>query len=192
MQFINYQIHLFLISKYRLLINLTIILLIYSLLYGGNIIYCMNENPDIVEVPARPEEKAPSHQVRALMSEVKGYAGSQVSLEEELARTNSELERAQAKIKELKQSLENQEATSTRRYFRIQSLKQKFQDARQLNESFSETLAENNYYLNKYREKFGFLGDDVPRFPYSNTLYGMESDSDLDYSSSEEIDSESK
>lgn len=46
--------------------------------------------------------------------------------------------------------------------------------------------------LNKYREKFGFLGDDVPRFPYSNTLYGMEPDSDLDYSSSEEIDSESK
>lgn len=57
------------------------------------------------------------------------------------------------KIKELKQSLENQEATFTRRYFRIQSLKQKFQDARQLNESFSDTLGgRQGQQLNSYEK----------------------------------------
>lgn len=43
---LNYYTHLLLNSKYRMFINLFIILMIYFLIYGNKVIYCMNDNPE--------------------------------------------------------------------------------------------------------------------------------------------------
>lgn len=53
MNYINYQIHLLLQSKYKLLINLFILFLIYITFYNQNISYCMVE--DNLEIERKAE-----------------------------------------------------------------------------------------------------------------------------------------
>lgn len=98
---INYFIHLLLNSKYRMLINLFIILMIYSLLYGNKFIYCMNENPDSVEVPPVAEAKEsprPSHQVLALKKEITDFAATQIPLLEQIAEQKKTIEALEDKL----------------------------------------------------------------------------------------------
>lgn len=58
MEKLLYTCHILLISKYRLFINLSILLIIYLSFYGGKIAYCMNENTNIIAAPAIAESKS--------------------------------------------------------------------------------------------------------------------------------------
>lgn len=52
-------------------------------MYDNKIIYCMNENPDMISAPAPAETKTPvrpSHQVLALKREIVDYAGTQAQV----------------------------------------------------------------------------------------------------------------
>lgn len=50
MNYINYQIHLILQSRYKFLITIFIYFTIYITFYGQNISYCMTEGSDIPEI----------------------------------------------------------------------------------------------------------------------------------------------
>ena len=103
---INYIAHSILSSNYRLFIHLLIIFIIYSMFYGNKITFCMNDNPDMVNVPAIAETKKiprTSHQVQALKNEIMTYVGSQVELLERI-------EKQEQEIAELKNCLRAMEA----------------------------------------------------------------------------------
>ena len=102
---LNYQIHKILNSKYRVFINLFFILLIYSFIYGDKLIYCMNENTTASDIPVRAEEKeTQSHQVQALMREVRSYAGSQIYLLEHIVDTEKTVDFMLEKYQEQQQA----------------------------------------------------------------------------------------
>lgn len=136
MNTIQYQIHLLLINKYRLFIHLSIIFTIYSLFYSNNIIYCMNDNPDIGSLPITAESKIPhrsSHQILALKREISSYANSQAHL----------LERVDEQaciIAEQKQTIEYLEAKNREQHFMILDQKMEIQTQQELIQNQKEDV----------------------------------------------------
>lgn len=100
MKYINYQIHILLNSKYKLIINLFIIFIIYISL-SSNINYCMNENSNIIETPIiaeAKEEVRPSHQVLALKNEINAFIGPQLDLLEQIEKQTNEIKKLQEEL----------------------------------------------------------------------------------------------
>ena len=119
---LNYNIHLLLTSKYKIFINLFIIFVIYSFLYGNKIIYCMNDNINSVETPIMAEAKAsarPSHQVQALMEEIRSYTGSQLHLLENIEQKEVLITRQEDRIKHLEEILAQKDGRAFRLYREI-------------------------------------------------------------------------
>lgn len=91
---LNYTTHLLLNSKYRLFINLAVIFIFYSLLYGNKIIFCMNDNTAPIEAPIVAESKEsvrPSHQILALKNNIINYLDPQDDLVKELTSLNGNI-----------------------------------------------------------------------------------------------------
>lgn len=88
---LNYQIHLILNSKYRLLVHLVVIFFIYTMIYGGKFVLCMDDNSNWIEVPRVAESKEPvrpSEQIIALRRNIQAFADSRASLLEQINKKN--------------------------------------------------------------------------------------------------------
>ena len=90
---IQYCVHLILNSKFRVYINLFIILCIYIILDDSKILYCMAEDNNTFTIVEANENLQPSHQVLALTNEIKSYAGSQANLLKQIQELNLLIER---------------------------------------------------------------------------------------------------
>lgn len=86
---VNYLLHTLLWSKYRLLINVLIILTIYILLYSTNYAICMNNSNNIVDMPVSQSSHSQSEDLRR---EITTYVESHVSLLEEIERKNEHIQ----------------------------------------------------------------------------------------------------
>lgn len=159
---LNYFIHLLLISKYRLLIHIVILALIYLSIYGDNIIYCMNENTDAIPSPKRPR----SPEVSGLAKEIEDYIVPLTSVQDELAQVKAEL-------KETRDALRVQEDLVSERDGQIYNLKAKIRQVKEYRNMHRFDADCNKYYLDKYRERFGPLldipGYRGPEIPYSDS-----------------------
>lgn len=105
---LKYFAHLILHSRYKLFINLFVISIIYIFLYSDKVIYCMNTNPDIGEIPPVAEAKEthrPSHQVIALRRNIQAYAGTLAS---HLESRDQIIDEFQEEIRQLKSLIFNQ------------------------------------------------------------------------------------
>lgn len=103
---IYYNIHLILISKYKIFVNLLIILSIYFLFYENKIIYCMNDNSTGLKAPTVAEAKeTASHQVQTLKKEITDYAGSQVELLEKIERRDLKILKLKEKVSRLERQV---------------------------------------------------------------------------------------
>lgn len=97
---VNYYLHLLLTSKYKLLLNFFIILVIYSICSDNKIIYCMNEGSDIpVTAEAKPLITRPRVELtnieQFIHRNIDSYVGDKAiisSQQEEIARLAKEVE----------------------------------------------------------------------------------------------------
>lgn len=76
---LNYFIHLILNSRYKLFINLFILLTIYIVLYGNNTVFCMNENTNTSSLPEVAEAKTSNSETPDLIKNIQAFAGSRAS-----------------------------------------------------------------------------------------------------------------
>lgn len=162
MEKLYYNIHLLLISKYRLFIHLFIVSLIYLTIYGDNIIYCMNESTDTIPTPKRSR----STETIGLAKEVEEFGVSLTSTQEELIRI-------QAELKETKRALRIQEDLVSERDGHIDYLKSKIRKVKEYRNMHRFDSDCKQYYLDKYKERFGSLTD-IPSYrgpdiPYSDS-----------------------
>lgn len=70
---LNYKIHLILNNRYFFIYKLLILFFVYVLIYNKNIIYCMNEDNNLPDIP-RPNREIPD-----LIKNIKLFAGSRAS-----------------------------------------------------------------------------------------------------------------
>lgn len=158
---INYYSHLLLNSKYRLFIHLFVLLLIYLCIYSDNILYCMNESTDAIPSPKRARVPA----LAGAAKEIEDYIVPLASMQEELAQ-------ARAELKETREALRAQEDIVISQECEIYNLKAKVRQVKTYRNMHRYNSDENEYYLSKYRERFGFLSDiqayNGPDTPYSD------------------------
>lgn len=100
MKNLQYNTHLLLTSKHKILITLVIYFIFYITLKSTHLAYCMTDSG---ELPVLSEETKLSHQVLALKQEIMTYAGSQIELLERI-------EKQEQEIAELKNCLRAMEA----------------------------------------------------------------------------------
>lgn len=106
---LNYFIHLILNSRYKLFINLFILLTIYIVLYGNNTVFCMNDNSNLGSVPEIAEAKEtirPSQQLLAIKREIMTYAGSNAYLFDRIEEQTKLIEEQKDLITSLNQRIE--------------------------------------------------------------------------------------
>jgi len=96
---LNYYIHVLLQSKYKIFINLFLLIIIYSLLYSQQFIHCMNEGdllPDVAEAkPAIRRRTNLSHFEQSIIQNIDSFIGDKLFIQEqknEIARLTHELE----------------------------------------------------------------------------------------------------
>lgn len=136
---INYIAHRILISKYKYLLHLFIIFIFYSILYEDKILYCMNDNPKVIDTIPRIEVRETNNQAIALINEIKSFAGSQADIlaeteackeslkEEVLSNMTLQFENNSLKIEnsKLRLELQNAENDSNHNYSLLKAEHQK-------------------------------------------------------------------
>lgn len=106
---LNYYIHLLLVSNYRLLIHIAILVLVYFCIYDNKIGYCMNDNINTIETPIIAEAKdvinRPSQQLLAIKREILTYAGGQAHFIERLDEQARIIEEQKSTITEMQNEI---------------------------------------------------------------------------------------
>lgn len=101
---LQYITHSILQSKYKMLINLTVYLVISFLISNAQIAICMIEGNDLPEIAETKDNS--NYIVHDLIHEIKDFAGSRIELLEQIEHYKEELAKSKSEIDQLTKELE--------------------------------------------------------------------------------------